>query len=336
MEYKTLGRSGLTVSRLCLGTMLFGGVTDEKTSKRICDMAIDAGINFIDTADVYNFGATEKVVGRCIKRKRADWILATKAGNDFAADDPNQRGLTRRWIMQQLDASLKRLGTDHVDIFYFHREDLETALEESVAAIGDAIRAGKVRYFGISNFRAWRHAEVVRVCDQQGVERPIVSQPYYNAFNRTPEIEVLKACEHYGMGVVPYSPVARGVLTGKYKPGEKPRKGTRAGRADVRMMQTEFRDESLRLAQSVVAHAEARGMSPAQFAVNWVLANPIVTAAIAGPRTVAHMKDYLGTFAHQWTAEDEALIDSMVPTGHASTPGFNDPGYTIEGRPISF
>jgi aryl-alcohol dehydrogenase-like predicted oxidoreductase len=336
MEYQKLGRSGLTVSRLCLGTMLFGGVTDEKTSKRICDMARDAGINFIDTADVYNFGTTEKVVARAIKRQRADWILAIKVGNQFDAEAHNKAGLTRRWIAHQLDASLKRLGTDHVDIFYFHREDLDTALEESVSAMGDAIRAGKVRYFGLSNFRAWRHAEVARLCDQIGVDRPIVSQPYYNAFNRTPENEVLKACEHYGMGVVPYSPVARGVLTGKYKPGEKPRKGTRAGRADVRMMQTEFREDSLRLAQTVVAHAEARGMTPAQFAVNWVLANPFITAAIAGPRTVAQMKDYLGTFAHQWTAEDEALIDSLVPQGHNSTHGFIDPGYTIEGRPVAY
>lgn len=335
MEYKQLGRSGLKVSRLCLGTMLFGAQTDEKTSKRIVDMSRSAGINFMDTADVYNHGVTEEVVGRAIKRTRHDWILATKVANSFSSEDPNQSGLTRRWITRALDASLKRLGTDFVDIYYFHREDLDTALEESVGAMGDAIRAGKVRYFGLSNFRAWRHAEVVRLCDAMGVERPLVSQPYYNAFNRMPENEVLKACAHYGMGVVPYSPVARGVLTGKYKPGQKPAKGTRAGRGDVRMMQSEFREESLKLAQKVVKHAEKRGMSPAQFAVNWVLANPLITATIAGPRTIAQMRDYLGTFDHTWTRDDEKLIDGMVAPGHPSTPGFIDPVYPIEGRPVA-
>ena len=334
MEYRSLGRSGLKVSRLCLGAMMFGGPTDEKTSRLITDMAREAGINFIDTADAYHRGKSEEVVGRAIGRQRDDWILATKIGQPADAKDPNQRGLTRRWIMRQLDASLKRLGTDCIDIYYFHREDLNTALEETVSAIGDAIRAGKVRYFGLSNFRAWRHAEVVRLCDALGVDRPIASQPYYNALNRMPETEILKACAHYGIGVVPYSPVARGVLTGKYMPGAQPRKGTRAGRADVRMMQTEFREESLAIAQAVVAHAKKRGMSPVHFAVNWVLANPLVTATITGPRTASQMKDYLGVFKHEWTADDEALIDGLVAPGHPSTPGYNDPGYPLEGRPV--
>ena len=161
-----------------------------------------------------------------------------------------------------------------------------------------------------------------------------MSQPYYNALNRMPEVELLKACEHYAMGVVPYSPLARGVLTGKYKPGAKPRKGSRAGRADARMMQTEFRAESLVIAEKVVAHAEARGMSPVHYAINWVLANPIVTSAIVGPRTISQMKDYLGSAAHQWLPEDEALIDALVPPGHPSTPGYTDPAYPLEGRPV--
>ena len=334
MEYRKLGRSGLTVSRLCLGTMMFGDTTDEKTSKRIVDMARDAGINFIDTADVYGRGASEEVTGRAIKRQRADWIVATKAGQPFDPKDPNKVGLTRRWLTHQLDASLKRLGTDHVDIFYFHREDLNTALEETVAAVGDLIRAGKARYFGLSNFRAWRHAEVARLCDAMGVDRPVVSQPYYNAFNRMPETEVLKACDHYGMGVVPYSPIARGVLTGKYKAGKAPARGSRAARKDMRMMQTEFREESLVMAERVVAHAKARGISPVHFAVNWVLANPYVTAAIAGPRTPEQMEGYFGCFDHPWTAEDEALINELVAPGHSSTHGYNDPGYPIEGRPV--
>jgi aryl-alcohol dehydrogenase (NADP+) len=260
--------------------------------------------------------------------------LATKCGQTFDPDSLNSGGLSRYWVTQSIEASLRRLGVDHVDLLYFHREDLATCLDESLRAIEDAIRAGKVRYFGLSNFRAWRHAEVVHLCRQIGMDAPIASQPYYNAFNRMPETEVLPACAHYGMGVVPYSPVARGVLTGKYRPGEAPPADTRAGRADKRMMQTEFREESLKLAQDVVAYAQRRGMSPAQFAVGWVLGNPLVTSTIVGPRTVEQMDDYLGGIDHEWTDEDEALINRMVSPGHATTPGYNDPAYPIEGRPL--
>ncbi len=334
MQRKKLGRSGLSVSRLCLGTMMFGVETSESDAKRIVDTAFDGGINFIDTADVYHRGLSEEVVGRLIADKRNDWILATKVGGPFDPDEPNRAGLSRRWISEALDASLQRLGVDHIDIYYWHREDPNTALEESVAAVGDAIRAGKIRYFALSNFKAWRHAEVMRLCAELGVDKPVASQPYYNAMNRQPETEVLPACAHYGLGVVPYSPAARGVLSGKYTPGAAPPEGSRAARKDRRMMQTEFRPESLEIAQKVVAHARARGMSPVQFAVNWVLANPLVTAAIVGPRTLPQMTDYLGVSDHEWTAEDEALIDSHVPPGYPSTHGFLDPVYPVQGRPV--
>ena len=334
MQRTKLGRSGLSVSRLCLGTMMFGGETPERDAGRIVDAAFDAGVNFIDTADVYHRGESEAVVGRLVARNRADWVVATKVGSPFDPGDPNRGGLSRRWITRALDASLARLGTDWIDIYYWHREDPDTALEESVSAMGDAIRAGKIRYFALSNFKAWRHAEVVHLCRALGVDPPIASQPYYNAMNRQPEVEVLRACAHYGLGVVPYSPVARGVLTGKYRPGAAPPEGTRAGRGDRRMMQTEFRPESLEIAQEAAAHARARGMSPAQFAVNWALANPLIAAAIVGPRTFEQMTDYLGVFDHEWTAADEALIDSRVAAGHPSTPGFQDPAYPVEGRPV--
>ena len=335
MQSRNLGRSGLTVSRLCLGTMMFGGPTDEKTSRRIIDMSRDAGINFMDTADAYNAGKSERVIGRAIKANRDHWVLATKVAQPMHATNPNMRGLSRRWITEELDASLKRLGLDHVDILYFHRDDRTVATEEAIDAVATAIRAGKIRAFGLSNFRAWRHADVVHLCDAMGEPRPVVSQPYYNALNRMPEVEVLEACANYDMGVVPYSPVARGVLTGKYAAGAAPRKGTRAGRADKRMMQTEFREESLQIAEKVVAHAKARGMSPVHYAINWVLANPLVTATIVGPRTIAHMKDYLGSVEHAWTAEDEALIAGLVPAGHPSSPGYTDPEYPLMGRPVS-
>jgi len=331
MDYRTLGRSGIRVSPLCLGTMMFGGPSDEATSRRIIARAREAGLNFIDTADQYTAGKSEEIVGRAIKAERHAWVLATKLGNAMGPG-PNQRGLSRGWMHQAVEASLARLGTDYIDIYYFHKEDPDTPLAVSVSAMGDLVSAGKVRYFGLSNFRSWRIAEVCRLCDELGIDRPIVSQPYYNAMNRMPEVEQLPVSAYYGLGVVPYSPLARGVLTGKYLPNAPLPPETRAGRKDKRLMETEWRHESLEIAQKVKAHAEARGMSAGQLAVNWVLNNALVTAAIVGPRTEAQLDDYLGALAHRFTAEDEALIDGLVASGHPSTPGYNDPSYPIEGR----
>lgn len=260
MQYRQLGRSGLKVSPICLGTMMFGGPTDETASKRIVDKAHGAGINFIDTADAYSKGASEEVVGRAIAGNRNGWVLATKLANPMG-NDPNRAGLSRRWVLQAADESLTRLGTDHIDIYYLHKEDHATPLEETVRAMGDLIRSGKVRYFGVSNYRAWRVAEICNICDRLGIDRPAVSQPYYNAMNRMPEVEHFPACAYYGLGIVPYSPLARGVLTGKYTPDAAPDKETRAGRNDTRMMQTEWRPESLKLAQEIKAHAEKKGIT---------------------------------------------------------------------------
>ena len=334
MDYRRLGDSGLQVSPICLGTMMFGGQTEPAVAERIVARAREAGINFIDTADVYNKGASEEITGRLIRDDRDHWVLATKAGNAMG-DGPHEGGLSRKWLMRAIDGSLSRLGTDMVDIYYLHLTDPGTPIEETLRAIGDIIAAGKARAFGISNHRGWQHAEVVRVCDALGIARPVVSQPYSNAMNRMPEVEILPACGHYRMGVVPYSPLARGVLTGKYQPGEAPDAGTRAGRQDTRMMETEFRAESLDYAQRIKARAEARGMTAGQFALNWVLANPLVTSVLAGPRTEAHWEDYLGALDHALTPEDETFIDAMVPMGHPSTPGFSDPRYPITGRPTA-
>lgn len=331
MDYRTVGRSGLKVSPLCLGTMMFGGATDEATAERIVARAREAGVNFVDTADVYCDGASEEIVGRAIAAARDDWVLASKLANPMG-EGPNRRGLSRKWILQAAEASLRRLGTDYLDIYYLHKEDHATPLAETVSAIGQLVRDGKVRYFGVSNFRGWRIAEIVRLCEQLGVDRPIVSQPYYNAMNRMPEVEHLPACGHYGLGVVPYSPLARGVLTGKYDPDAPPPEDSRAGRDDSRIKETEWRRESLVIAQTLKAHAEARGMTPGQFAVGWVLNNRFVTAVIGGPRTEAQWEDYLGALEQDFTAEDEALVDSFVTSGHPSTPGYNDPAYPLEGR----
>jgi aryl-alcohol dehydrogenase-like predicted oxidoreductase len=331
MEYRNLGLSGLKVSPICLGTMMFGGQTDEALSSRIIDKAHDAGINFIDTADVYNEGRSEEVTGRAIAANRTHWILATKVANP-TGPGPNDKGLSRKHIMEAADASLRRLGTDWIDVYYLHKEDHATPLAETVRAMGDLVRQGKIRYFGVSNHRAWRVAEICRLCDELGIDRPAVSQPYYNAMNRMPEVEHLPACHHYGLGVVPYSPLARGILTGKYSPGEPPPETSRAGRQDTRMMQTEWRPESLGIAQEIKRRAEGCGVTAGQFAVAWVLNNRFVTAVIGGPRTEEQWDDYLGALDYRFTAEDETFVDGLVVTGHPSTPGYNDPAYPVEGR----
>ncbi|HEU0148626.1 MAG TPA: aldo/keto reductase, partial [Bradyrhizobium sp.] len=211
-------------------------------------------------------------------------------------------------------------------------EDHSTPLEETVRAMGDLMRAGKIRYFGVSNYRAWRVAEICNICDRLGIDRPVVSQPYYNAMNRMAEVEHLPACSYYGLGVVPYSPLARGVLTGKYAVDAVPDKDSRAGRNDTRMMQTEWRPESLALAQEIKRHAEAKGFAAGQLAVAWVLNSSLVSSVIAGPRTETHWDDYIRALDYPFATDDEALIDRLVVTGHASTPGYNDPAYPIEGR----
>ena len=232
MITRKLGRSGLDVSVLCLGTMMFGGATDESVAGAIVDGARDAGINFIDTADVYTDGRSEEITGRLIRADRNAWVLASKVGQGSGL---NRRGLSRKWIVEGVEASLRRLGTDRIDILYLHREDHDTPPAETVLALGDLIRAGKILHFGVSNFRAWRIAELCALCDRFGIGRPVVSQPYYNAMNRMPEVEHLPACGFYGLGVVPYSPLARGVLTGKYDPDAPPPADTRAGRNDTRI-----------------------------------------------------------------------------------------------------
>jgi len=331
MQYRNLGRSGLKISPLCLGTMMFGGPTDEATALRIVAKAREAGVNFIDTADNYAGGKSEEVTGRAISNARDQWVLATKLGNP-AGNGPNESGLSRKWVMQTAERSLRRLGTDYIDIYYLHKEDHATPLEETVRAMADLIRHGKVRYFGVSNHRAWRVAEICRICDELGIDRPVASQPYYHALYRVPETEHLPACAHFGLGVVAYSPLARGILTGKYQPGAPPPSETRAGRQDKRMMQTEWRPESLRIAQEIKQYAQARGVTAGQFAVAWVLNNRLVTAVIGGPRTETQWDDYFGALAYRFTADDEAFIDGLVVSGHPSTPGYNDPAYPIEGR----
>ena len=331
MRYRSLGRSPLQVSELCLGTMMFGDQTDLAEARRICDHARAHGVNFIDTADVYTTGASERMVGTLIHDSRDAWILATKVGNKMS-DQPNEQGYSRIWMLRECDASLARLATDHIDIYYLHRDYNGMDLEEPLRALDALLRAGKIRYWGLSNFRGWRIAEAVHIARQLHMPAPVVCQPYYNLLNRQPEVEVLDACAHHGIGVVPYSPIARGVLAGKYTPGAAPAEGSRAARGDKRMMQTEFRDESLRIAQTLKAHCERKGVGLTHFATAWVLAHRAVSAVIAGPRTLEQWVSYLGALDIRLDAEDEALVDQLVCPGHPSTPGYTDPAYPLAGR----
>lgn len=333
MRMRVLGRSGVKVSEISLGTMMFGGATPESEAERIIHHAADHGVNFIDTADVYNNGASEEVTGRAIRANRHNWIVASKVANIYKTPGNHVTGgLSRRWVNQAIELSLKRLGLDHLDIYYVHRSDPLSPWQDVVGTFGDLIRSGKIRYWGLSNVRAWHIAEIAHQCDLQAVPRPVVLQPYYNAMNRQPETEVLPAARHYGLGVATYSPIARGVLTGKYTPGERPEQGTRAARQDKRILETEWREESLVIAQDIKRHAESRGGTPIDFAVNWVLNNQAVTSVIAGPRTYEQWTQYFSYTNYEWTAADEALVDGFVKTGHPSTPGYNDPNYPIEGR----
>jgi aryl-alcohol dehydrogenase (NADP+) len=331
MEFRRLGHSGLQVSRLCLGAMMFGEQTPDKDAARIVAKASEAGVNFIDTADVYAGGESERVVGRLIASERDRWVVATKVGTTVDPAVPNRGGSGRLWLTHSAEASLKRLNTDRIDLYFLHLDDLETELEETVRALADLVQAGKIRYWGFSNFRSWRIAEMVRLCERLNLPGPIAGQPYYNAMNRMPEVEYLPACQHYGLGVVPYSPLARGILTGKYADGADP--ASRVARKDRRMMQTEFRAESIEAAKVIQAHAAQSGRSSIGFALNWVLANPIVTSVIAGPRTPEQWDAYLAALEEGFGPEDEALLDRLVAAGHPSTPGYTDPIYPVLGRP---
>ncbi|MEO8654947.1 MAG: aldo/keto reductase [Ramlibacter sp.] len=331
MQYRQLGKSNLRVSALCLGTMMFGDQTARDEACSIVEDARSHGVNFIDTADNYSLGACEIMVGELLKGQRHDWVLATKLGNKMSKR-VNEGHFSRAWILREADASLQRLQTDHVDILYLHRDFNGMDLEEPLRALDALLAAGKIRYWGVSNFAGWRIAEMMRLAGQIGMPGPVVCQPYYNLLNRMPEVEVLPACDHYGIGVTPYSPIARGVLTGKYAPGQPAPGDTRIGRGDQRANETEFRQESLRIAQQLKAHVQGKGIALAQFATAWVLAHRAVSSVIAGPRTLAQWQDYLPALDYQVTAEDEALVDSFVAPGHPSTPGYNDPQYPLPPR----
>ena len=331
MQYRHLGRSGVKVSPVCLGTMMFGGATNEADSIRIIHKALDVGINFVDTANMYSVGGSEIVVGKALAGRREKVILATKGRNKMG-EGPNDQGASRVHLMHELHASLKRLGTDYVDIYYAHAPDYSTPIEETLRALDDMVRQGKVHYVACSNYRAWRVCEALWTSDKLNLNKFVCTQPLYNICNRDIEVELLPLCKEHGLGVVTYSPLARGILSGKYEPGKAFPEGSRAARGDVRMKQAELRDESLELAQKINAWCAQRGVATSQFAVAWCLANPILTSVILGPRTMEQFDDNLGCLNITITPEDEAFINSLIPPGEHSGKGFQDPLYPVTGR----
>ncbi|MBI3946452.1 MAG: aldo/keto reductase [Armatimonadetes bacterium] len=333
MEYGTLGRQGVKVSRLCLGTMMFGGATGAEESTRIIHRALDAGINFIDTANMYNAGESEVVIGKAIRGRRDRVVLATKVKNAMG-EGPNDAGLSRCHILNEVENSLRRLGTDHIDLYYLHAPDYDTPMEESLTAMNDLVRQGKVRYIACSNYYAWQVCEGLWISDRRNLASFACAQPLYNIVNRDAEVELLPLCRERGLGVVTYSPLARGVLTGKYRPGEAPPEGSRAARGDRRIREAELREESFVASQEVAALAREKGCAVSRLALAWVIANPIITSAILGPRTMEQLEDNLGCLSVVITPEDEAAIDRVVPPGEHTGKGYNDPAYPVRGRPV--
>ena len=331
MEYRNLGGSGVKVSPLCLGAMMFGGPTNEEDSIRIIHRALEAGINFIDTADVYNAGESERVVGRALKGRRDQVVLATKVGGP-TGEGPNDKGASRAHIFQAVDASLSRLNTDYIDLYYIHVPDYDTPVDETMAALDDCVRAGKLRYAACSNHYSWQVCEGLWASQRLGLTPYVAVQPLYNILNRDAELELLPLCRKYELGVVTYSPLARGVLAGKYTAGEAPPDDSRAGRGDSRIQEAEYRDESLAVVPSIKPLAEAHGVTLTQFSLAWVLANPLVTATIIGPRVMEQLEDNLGALDVDITEEDEATIDALVPRGEHTGKGYNDPQYPARGR----
>jgi len=311
MKYRTLGRTGIKVSPYCLGAMMFGGRgnTDHEDCARIIHKALDAGINFIDTADAYSRGESEVIVGEALKGRRDNVVLATKAHLPMG-DDPNQRGNSRRWLVRALDDSLQRLQTDHVDLFQVHRPDPDTDVEETLSALTDLVRAGKVRNVGSSTFPASDIVEAQWAAERRGLERFRTEQPPYSILNRAIEREVLPACERYGMGTLVWSPLAQGLLTGRYRKGQQ---------ADTRRASYGFRhlsdERRLDAVEQLIPLAEDAGMPLTHLAMAFAITNPGVTCAIIGPRTMEHLDDLLA--GAETTLTDEILdrIDAIVTPG---------------------
>jgi aryl-alcohol dehydrogenase-like predicted oxidoreductase len=308
MEYGRLGRTGLMVSELCLGCMTFGRELDEEGSRALVARFLEAGGNFIDTADVYAMGSSEEIVGRAIKGVRDDVVLATKVR--FAmGEGPNDVGLSRKHVISGCEASLRRLGTDYIDLYQVHAWDALTPLEEALSALTDLVRAGKARYIGVSNFTGWQLMKALCVSELKGFERFVCLQPQYSLVERNIEREVLPVCWEEGLGVIPWSPLGGGFISGKYRRGEGPPQGSRIAKAVESMEEYWDRrstERNWRILDVVGEISSETGKSYAQISLNWLLQQELVTAPIIGARRMEQLEDNLG--ASGWRLSEEQLM----------------------------
>lgn len=325
MEYRSLGRTGVQVSALCLGCMNFGASTPEADSYQIIDRALDTGINFLDTANVYTRGVSEEIVGRALQRsgRRGRVVLATKVHARMADDDPLAFGNNRRHIIEQCEASLRRLQTDYIDLYQIHRPQSSVPIDETLRALDDLIRAGKVRYIGCSTFPAWGVLESLWVAKELGLNRFISEQPPYHLLDRSIERELIPLAQAYGLAVLPWSPLARGFLTGKYRRGEEIPGDSRLA-SDMRnpgpfaeRTRLHFTEMAFSVLDVVEALAQEKGCTPGQVALAWVAQQPGVTSPIIGPRTLAQLEDNLGALAVSVSDEDRARLDEVSPPEQA-------------------
>lgn len=331
---RQLGRTGIKVSPICLGTMNFGGPTNEADAIRITHTALDRGINFIDTANVYQGGASERIVGKALREwdRRDEVILATKVYSPMSGN-PNDRGGSRRHIMKSCEDSLKRLQLETIDLYQLHRPDLDVPQEETLRAFDDLIRQGKVRHIGCSTHPAWKVMESLAISEKLGISRYVSEQPPYNLLDRRIENELLPLCEEYGLAVLPWSPVGGGVLTGRYSADEKAPQGSRADLWGNRF-KNRVTDKGLEVAATVAKMAAAKNMSTSQLALLWVKEQPLVTAPIYGPRTQEHIEDALGVLEETLTADELLAFDELVPPGNAVA-DFHDSNNWMKARLIT-
>jgi aryl-alcohol dehydrogenase-like predicted oxidoreductase len=320
MQHVRFGRTGLKVSRLCLGTMTFGLQCDEPTSRAIMDRAFDAGIDFFDTADVYPLGGgaelagrTEEVVGRWMQGRRHSLVLATKASGRMGPRAWNE-GNSRKHLLDAIDASLKRLGTDYVDLYQLHSDDASTPLDESLEALDAIVRSGRARYVGVSNFVAWRLARMLGRADALRVARPVSVQPRYSLLFRQFERDLFPLAQEEGLAVIPYNPLAAGMLTGRYKVGMQPQEGTRftLGNAAQRYQERYWHEKELAVATNFASLAQEHALVPAQAAIAWVLANPAITSAIIGASKPEQLADSVAAVDVKLTPELAGRLDELT------------------------
>ena len=336
MELRPLGRTGVKVSPLCLGAMMFGawGNPDHDDSIRIIHRALDAGINFVDTADVYSRGESEEIVGKALKGRRDNVVLATKVHGKMG-DDPNEFGNSRRWIVREVENSLRRLQTDYIDLYQIHRPEADTDIDETLGALTDLVRAGKVRYIGSSTFPASQIVEAQWVAERRGRERFVCEQPPYSILVRGIEADVLPTCQRYGMGVIPWSPLAGGWLSGRYRKDDMPT-SRRAQMIPRRYdMSLPANQRKLEAADALARLAEEAGMSLIHMALAFVIRHPAVTAAIIGPRTMEHLESQLGAADVELSDDVLDRIDEIVPPGLDVNPtdgGWENPALNRSAR----